>query len=418
MVSMRKFTRLIIAITAFALLFSMLCVNSLAAGTGSLSNFKKANTYVENQFSDVKSTDWFSGYVQKAYELGLMTGVSAGVFDPNANLTLASTIVIADRIHDIYCNMNTDFKSNGTGPWYQPYIDYAMNNGIISKESVADYNDTCSRGEFVFLIAKALPASEFPQKNLISAVPDVPAKYFAYSDIMLFYRAGVLAGNDIYGTFTPESSITRGSVAAILTRIIDVNSRLTTKLEIKAESIVVNSRKVAYPRLSIGESYTPPFMITPANSTEKADWLSSDSTVATVKDGVVTGVKEGVATIVATLPNGTQDRMIFAVESDITLANVGIRALKVAIATVPGVTADDLQIKSVVVGSLNVRASEPPQVVAYVTYSDRVTKNTNYLVVWHCSIDAVDGYYYDYVRTDRSKELQSKRTIDLGLLSY
>ena len=45
--------------------------------------------------------------------------------------------------------------------------------------------------------------------------------------------------------------------------------------------------------------------VTPDGANRKATWSSSDESVATVdQDGLVTGVKEGYAKIVATMHNG------------------------------------------------------------------------------------------------------------------
>ena len=60
--------------------------------------------------------------------------------------------------------------------------------------------------------------------------------------------------------------------------------------------------------LNIGESVTLTATVAPDDATDKTvTWASSDETVATVADGVVTAVAAGTATITATATNGTAD---------------------------------------------------------------------------------------------------------------
>lgn len=56
---------------------------------------------------------------------------------------------------------------------------------------------------------------------------------------------------------------------------------------------------------AVGETATITATLTPANTTDTLTWASSDNTVATVVDGVITAVAAGSATITATCGNQT-----------------------------------------------------------------------------------------------------------------
>ena len=103
-----------------------ICAPALAA-ENDMSNFTAIRSYTDN-FPDVKATDWFYSSVKTCYEYGLMEG-SNGQFNPGGNLTVAQALVMADRVHSIYTT-GSDSLTNGK-PWYQPYVDYALANGII-----------------------------------------------------------------------------------------------------------------------------------------------------------------------------------------------------------------------------------------------------------------------------------------------
>lgn len=242
-----------------SLLF-VLCIPASAAG---LTGFQKVKTYEAGQFSDVDSSSWYAENVQTTYEYGLMTGKSDTRFDPKGNLTAAEAIVIACRLHSTYCGNNAVFEAGS--PWYQPYVDYAKRNRIIERDY--SYGAPISRLDFALFISNALPDTALAKINDV-AQNDIPDLYAGspYSDAITalvnsgvlgtgstsriqllssvmgtnvgtiraskeqeavyhLYRAGILTGNDEYGTFTPAANITRSAVAAIVSRIVEPSQR-------------------------------------------------------------------------------------------------------------------------------------------------------------------------------------------------
>ncbi len=106
-------------------------LNALAADSG-LTNFNKLNSYKEGMFSDVDSSSWYAENVQNAYELGLMVGSSDTTFNPSGNLKVSEALALACRLHNIYYGGNGSFKQGK--PWYQVYVDYAVDKEIISPD--------------------------------------------------------------------------------------------------------------------------------------------------------------------------------------------------------------------------------------------------------------------------------------------
>ena len=93
------------------------------------------NSYVPGQFSDVALNAWFTPYVATAYTLGLMQGNPGGTFAPGGNVTLAETVTLAARLHRLSRGDSGAFPE--TQPWYQAYVDYARENGVLT----VDYPD-------------------------------------------------------------------------------------------------------------------------------------------------------------------------------------------------------------------------------------------------------------------------------------
>ncbi|MBQ7119560.1 MAG: S-layer homology domain-containing protein [Oscillospiraceae bacterium] len=218
-------------ILSLALTLAMISSLALCGFAVGFENFTKANTYEDGHFTDVSSNDWYAESVKTAYELGLVKGSTESTFNPKGNITVAETIALAARLHNIYNGGKAELVQGS--PWYQVYVDYASENGIL-REKYSNYSAKISRANFAFILIKALPETALPAINDVpdGTLLDVKDDYKA-SAIYTLYRAGVLTGNDEFGTFKPDSTITRAEVATIITRMADKTQRKNISLKKK-----------------------------------------------------------------------------------------------------------------------------------------------------------------------------------------
>lgn len=198
-----------------------------------LENFMKSQTYTPGQFTDVPADAWYASSVQTAYELGLVAGVDTNTFAPTNPISIAETLVLACRLHNIYWGGDGQFTQGS--PWYQVYVDYAAANGIIAAGAFTDYSAPANRQIFAYILANALPESGLPESplpaiNSITAenIPDsgnIAASFLP--GVLRLYNAGILTGSDAYGSFNAASSIQRSEVAAIAARMAIPGERKT-----------------------------------------------------------------------------------------------------------------------------------------------------------------------------------------------
>ncbi|MGO5027836.1 S-layer homology domain-containing protein [Candidatus Agathobaculum pullicola] len=233
--------RMFSLLTACALL-----VSTTPAAFAALSDFTAERSYT-GQFADVPASAWYYDNVKTAYELGLVNGSSDTTYAPDDNITVAEVQTIVARIHATY-HSNTIAPAEGA--WYAPYVEYCMEH--IDREicsmaymldgDVVTADQPASRTYFAYLMYAALPSSEYAQINTIpdGSLPDVDDIVFMDADerIYTLYRAGIVTGNDEYGTFHPDTNITRAEVAAIIARMIDPAQRKTFTLEEKPEAVL------------------------------------------------------------------------------------------------------------------------------------------------------------------------------------
>lgn len=208
-----------------ALVFIFGMVSGAAAG---FDNFGKSNVYMDGQFVDVSSSDWFYDSVKQTYELGLVKGTSETTFNPEGSITVIEAIVLACRLHSIYQNGTSEFVQ-GT-PWYRVYVDYAVKNMDLGLPQYLDLMKVATRAEFGHILACALPKDALETINHIGPrdLPDYNKIDELYKEAILrLYRAGIVTGSDESGTFWPNRTIRRCEVAAIVTRMADTAQRKT-----------------------------------------------------------------------------------------------------------------------------------------------------------------------------------------------
>lgn len=211
------------------------CISTAFASASGLSFFERINSYETGKFSDVASDMWYAESVIAAYELGLVKGVSETAFNPEGNIAIAEVITLASRLHKIYNGKGGSFEEGN--PWYQVYVDYAVENGILGTNEFSDYTSLATRAQCAAILSRAFPETALPATNTIddNMIPDVSIGDIYGPEIYMLYRAGVLTGNDALGTFAPDTSIQRCAVAAIVTRMADVELRKTITLKAPCE---------------------------------------------------------------------------------------------------------------------------------------------------------------------------------------
>lgn len=185
-------------------------------------------------FTDVPSNSWYYSSVKAAWENDLIDGVTANEFKPNATLTVAQAIKLAAALHQLDRIGEVSLK-NGGANWYDSYVNYAVVNGIIEKDyanyTKAQMNAPVTRGEFVHIFHGAEEAYKAINTVADGAIPDVKTTDKFAAEIYEFYRAGILTGSDVKGTFHADSTIKRSEAAAILLRMFESAERKSITLK-------------------------------------------------------------------------------------------------------------------------------------------------------------------------------------------
>lgn len=179
-----------------------------------------------SRFSDVPSGAWYAESVQAACDLGLMKGTGNGRFSPARPVTTAETVSLSARVHVIHQN-GSDPLVQGT-PWYQVYLDYAHQTGILTDTLTSQRLSTpITRLQCAILLRRALPDSALSPIRTVEEIPDLSPDTPGYDAVLTLYRAGVLTGTDAAGAFSPHATLTRAEAAVLVSRMLDPNRRVS-----------------------------------------------------------------------------------------------------------------------------------------------------------------------------------------------
>lgn len=91
---------------------------------------------IDKNFTDVPENAWFSEYVSKAYVYGIMEGTTATTFEPDAALTRAMLVTMIGRFDERLNGTlgeaaENPFSDVKPGKWYSDYVARAAEIGIV-----------------------------------------------------------------------------------------------------------------------------------------------------------------------------------------------------------------------------------------------------------------------------------------------
>ncbi len=307
-----KKTLLLIVVLCFAICFPL----QSFASSPSLENFIRVNQYEQGHFVDIDDVQWYAVNVKSAYEFGLFVG-SGDKFNPDGNISLAETLAVACRLHNVY--FGNEHVLTEESPWYKVYVDYAIENDIIGANEYSDYSAKATRAQFASILSKCVEDGVYNVQNIVEdgMIPDVDMGAPYAQDVYKLYRSGILVGNDAQGTFTPNSNIKRSAVAAIVTRIVDPSLRENITLErIHAQSISISSSVLT---LTVGDSVKLDATVIPSGFVENLSWISDNPSIVSVdSNGVVIANAKGSATVTVSTSNGLAQNCEITVMGPVT----------------------------------------------------------------------------------------------------
>lgn len=181
-------------------------------------------------FTDVKGRDWYSLWVDIAYNTGIMSGTGNNAFEPGREVTVAEALQMAANMDSRFKGDTFHTTAHVTAPWYTEAVDYCLASGTIAAGQFDDYERQITRRELAQVFAATSLARSLPDRNslvrVMAAVGDVSGRDEGAQAIYGLYAKGILTGVDENLSFRPDDLVTRAEAAALAARLARPEQRV------------------------------------------------------------------------------------------------------------------------------------------------------------------------------------------------
>ena len=181
-------------------------------------------TDVSDIFLDIAPNAWYKDAVQYAYDSGLMTGVSANEFAPEATTTRAMIVSMLARLEGVESAESAGFTDVAANDWYAQAVSWAASVGVVNgfDDGTFQPNAAITREQLAAILMNyaQYKGQDVSARATLDTYNDAAAISSWANDVMSWAVAeGLLTGvtND---QLQPQGNATRAQVAAILQRFL------------------------------------------------------------------------------------------------------------------------------------------------------------------------------------------------------
>lgn len=195
------------------------------------------------KYSDIKS-HWGRNFISKISALEIISGYPDGSFRPDEKLLGGQYILMLVRAIGYRPEVPQGV------PYYKPFVDIALKEGILSKGEISDYTKPITRELAASLARRTIGKYEtVPKDYFVKGSDPYPSKgnkglfdnvYAGYQklkmtdyptitgnylqDVIDCYRVGLLTGSN--NKFNPKGTLTRAEASVIIIKLLDKKARV------------------------------------------------------------------------------------------------------------------------------------------------------------------------------------------------
>ena len=176
-------------------------------------------SYAETSFSDVKSTDWYAGYIGYCSNAGLIKGNGAGRFLPAT--TVNGYQALAMILRAVGYGQSGEFEGSG---WELRTASTAQTLGLLKNVSAGSLGNAASREVVAEILFQAISGTNMVAPNSITGYHDL-GYTLGYQTFKLERLEGVVTANE-YADLDDSSPLAEGKTR-LDNRTLDYSSQLT-----------------------------------------------------------------------------------------------------------------------------------------------------------------------------------------------
>ena len=183
------------------------------------------------EYRDVTESSWFAPYVERGYQLGLISRDTA--FNPDTNASRAHIVTVLGREYEretgtsltnVSCDTFTDVIS---GSFYERYVAWGAESGIVHGVGNSAFapNQDVTREQiatFLYRMAKyqKMTDGSYDESGLSSFKDSAKVSLFAREAMSWAVNVGILQGDD-QGCLNPQNPARRCEMVTMFTRFAD-----------------------------------------------------------------------------------------------------------------------------------------------------------------------------------------------------
>ena len=179
-------------------------------------------TDVSDLFIDIAPDAWYKDAIQYAYDQGLMTGVSATEFAPEATTTRAMIVSILARLENVTTAEAAGFADVDDNDWYATAVNWAANVGVVNgyEDNTFQPNTAITREQLAAILMNYAnyKGQDTSARAALDNYTDQPSTW-AQEAMQWAVAEGLISGVTA-DTLQPQGAATRAQVAAILERFL------------------------------------------------------------------------------------------------------------------------------------------------------------------------------------------------------
>ena len=178
-------------------------------------------TDVSDLFIDIAPDAWYKDAVQYAYDNGLMTGISANEFAPEATTTRAMIVSILARLENVTSAESAGFN-DVNDEWYATAVNWAASVGVVNgyEDNTFRPNQPITREQLAAILMNyaAYKGQDVSNRADFTSYIDQPSVW-ATETMQWAVAEGLISGVTA-DQLQPQGNATRAQVAAILERFL------------------------------------------------------------------------------------------------------------------------------------------------------------------------------------------------------
>lgn len=181
---------------------------------------KEEGTVIDDVFSDISGHSWAIEAITALYEKGIVSGKGDGLYSPDDFVTREEIVKMICSAFNIPVSDTDAGFADIKGKWFEKYVNAAYEKGIISgiSDGIFGAGIQATREDIVVILARAAGETIEGEVNFTDAekISD-----YAKNAIAALSSKGVISGYP-NGTIRPKNNMTRAEAAVVIYNLLRI----------------------------------------------------------------------------------------------------------------------------------------------------------------------------------------------------